>query len=356
MRQLKKVCHILSSLKIGGAERFVIDLCVEQNKNGYIAEILSFGSESDELVNVAKNHGIRVKHITKKWWTSNALTLSTLKKFNVLHIHSPISLKAILLISPFLFRQKLIYTRHGEGRYNTMIWTLVHKLISPFINAVTFVSKNGQKVFQEDHSWPNKVHQIIENGIPLSTGIQTQLNKNKLRLGSVGRVVELKKQSHLIKAWDDLPLDIKSNIEIHIIGDGDCYKNLKQQAIQCELSQNIVFHGFMNDRVSIQKLFDLLVVTSESEGLSIAILEAMAEGKPVIGSDVGGNSRLIIDDATGFLYPFGDIVKLQNAIKKYINNESLLCSHGKQALEHVTSNFSINSTMKKYESIYNESN
>jgi len=356
MQQLKKVCHILSSLKIGGAERFVIDLCVEQNKNRCIAEILSFGSESDELVEVAKNHKIKVTHITKKWWTNNILTLKTLKEFNVLHIHSPVSLKAVLLISPFLSGQRLIYTRHGEGRYNSTVWIFVHKLIRPFINAVTFVSKNGQKVFQEDHPWPNKVHKVIENGIPLSTNIQGRLNKNKLRIGSVGRVVELKKQSHLIKAWNDLPLVIKSKIEIHIIGDGDCYENLKEQAIQCELSQNIVFHGFMNDRVNIQKLFDLLVVTSESEGLSIAILEAMAEGKPVIGSNVGGNSRLIIDDVTGFLYPFGDIVKLQNAIKKYINDESLLCTHGKQALEHVVSNFSINVTMKKYESIYNESN
>jgi len=356
MLQLKKICHILSSLKIGGAERFVIDLCVEQNKNGYITEILSFGSESDELVEIASSHNIKVTHITKKWWTNNVLTLKTLKKFNVLHIHSPVSLKAILLISPFLFGQKLIYTRHGEVRYNSTIWIFIHRLIRPFINAVTFVSKNGQKVFQEDHSWPNNTHQIIENGIPLSTSIQTRLNKNKLRLGSVGRVVELKKQSHLIKAWNDLPLDIKSNIEIHIIGDGDCYKNLKQQAIQCELSPNIIFHGFMNERVKIQKLFDLLVVTSESEGLSIAILEAMAEGKPVIGSNVGGNSRLIIDDVTGFLYPFGDIIKLQSAIMKYINDDDLLYHHGKQALAHVTSNFSINLAMKKYESIYNENN
>jgi glycosyltransferase involved in cell wall biosynthesis len=97
-------------------------------------------------------------------------------------------------------------------------------------------------------------------------------------------------------------------------------------------------------------------VTSESEGLSIAILEAMAEGKPVIGSNVGGNSRLVIDNVTGVLYPFGDIVKLQSAIMKYVNNEDLLYFHGKQALKHVTNNFSINSAMKKYESLYNEDN
>jgi len=356
MQQLKKVCHILSSLNIGGAERFVIDLCIEQNNNGYTAEILSFGTSEDKLVNVAKINNIKVTHITKKWWTNNLSTLNVLKRFNVLHIHSPVSLKAILLISPFLHDQKLIYTRHGEGRYNSRIWTFVHKMISPFINAVTFVSKNGQKVFQIDHPWPKKKHQVIENGIPLPSTYPVPLKNNKLRLGSVGRVVELKKQSHLISAWNTLPLDIKSNIEIHIIGNGSCYKSLVQQAAQCELNQNIVFHGFMRDRIEIQKLFDILVVTSESEGLSIAILESMAEGKPVIGSDVGGNSRLIINDSTGYLYPFGDICKLQSVIMKYINNDNLLCEHGKKALTHVTDNFSINSAMKKYESIYNENN
>ena len=72
MQQAKNVCHLLSSLKIGGAERFVIDLCIEQNNNGYSAEILSFGSEDDELVQVAKKHNIHINFIRKKWWSKNS--------------------------------------------------------------------------------------------------------------------------------------------------------------------------------------------------------------------------------------------------------------------------------------------
>lgn len=354
MQQLKKVCHVLSSLKIGGAERFVIDLCIEQNTYGYDTEILSFGEHSDPLVEVARDNNIKVTHITKKWWTNNLLTMRFLKKFTVLHIHSPVSLKAIFLISPFLSKQTIIFTRHGEGHYNTPIWILVHKLIEPFIYAVTFVSTNGKKVFISDHNWPQKKHQVIENGVPLSSNTLPPSKNDKLRLGSVGRVVDLKKQSHLLQAWDELPINIKSIIEVHIIGDGEAYNDLKQQASLFKFNQNIIFHGYKSDRNEIQSLFDLLVVTSESEGLSIAILEAMADGKPVIGSNVGGNSRLIIEETTGALYPFGDIQKLKKAILRYFNDDTLLRTHGENALKHVIQNFSINAAMKKYEKLYNE--
>jgi len=352
MPQLNKVCHLLSSLKIGGAERFVIDLSLEQLKLGYEVTIISFGSTNDDLYNVAVKANINVIIFNKKWWSKNITFLRLLKKFNILHLHSPVILKVMLLTIPFLNKQKTIYTRHGEGLYKEPIWKLVHKLAKPFISAVTFVSKNGQCVFRNIHGWNNTKQQVIENGISVSKKKLIKSDLKILRIGSVGRMVPLKSQTDLIKAWAELPEKIRTNVELHLIGDGECRASLEQQVTQLKAQDSIFFHGFLSERFEILSLFDLLVVNSESEGLSIAILEAMSQAKAVIATNVGGNPQLVKQNVTGLLYEYGNIKQLTNAIKSYHYNTELLYSHGINAQNHIKENYSLNKTAREYDAIY----
>jgi len=354
MPQLNKVCHLISSLKIGGAERFVIDLSLEQMKMGYEVTIISFGSMNDELYNVAVIANINVIIFNKKWWSKNITTLKLLKSFNILHLHSPVILKVILLAIPLLNKQIIIYTRHGEGLYKELVWKLVHKLAKPFISAVTFVSKNGQCVFRNVHGWHNTKQQVIENGISVSKDKLIKTNLKTLRIGSVGRMVPLKSQTDLIQAWSELPDEIRTKIELHLIGDGECRASLEQQVVLLKAEKSIVFHGFLSDRIEILSLFDLLVVSSESEGLSIAILEAMSQAKAVIATNVGGNPRLIKHDVTGMLYEYGDIKQLTNAIVVYYRNAELLYNHGINAQNHIIENYSLNKTTREYDGIYQQ--
>jgi len=354
MQQPLKICHLLSSLKIGGAERFVIDLTIQQIKNGYDVTILSFGTITDELYSVAIKENIKVFLLNKRWYSKNITTYNLLKNFNILHIHSPVTLKAILLPLLFVKKTKIVYTRHGEGKYNSSLWKVVHLVSQPFISSITFVSKNGQLVFNNIHGWKNKKQSVIENGISPPVFPQPPIYENKLKLGSVGRMVDLKKQNHLIRAWSQLDNKVKKNIELHFIGDGECREKLEQLANKDPLVENIVFHGFMNERNEIQSLFDVLVVTSESEGLSIAILEAMIEKKAVIATNVGGTPSLVKDQNTGVLYPFGDIDTLSKAIEDYSKDSGLAKKHGTRAFKHVTENYSILASMEQYSKLYHD--
>lgn len=356
MQQFLRVCHLLSSLKIGGAERFVIDLSIEQKKMGHDVTIVSFGSKQDELYHVAINAKIKVVVLCKKWFNNNKLTLHELNTFDIIHMHSPVILKAILVLLPLLNKQKLIYTRHGEGRYNSSVWRTIHWLAKRFIFATTFVSYDGQKVFQTDHGWKNMRQQVIENGICVdeekTNSSSHHTNSTKLRLGSVGRMVPLKSQHDLITAWSKLPVEIQKHIEVHLIGDGESRAFLEQKATDLDATSSIYFHGFVTDRDKISSLFDLLVVNSESEGLSIAILEAMAKSKPVIATNVGGNPRLVVQNKTGMLYEYGDVNFLTDLIIQYYENETLITEHGANAHEYIKENYSLKNTADKYDLLY----
>ena len=356
MQQFLRVCHLLSSLKIGGAERFVIDLSIEQKKMGHKVTIISFGSKQDELYNVASEAGIKVIMLSKKWFNNNKVTLQELNAFDIIHMHSPVILKAILVLLPFFNKQKLIYTRHGEGHYNSAVWTAVHWLAKRFISATTFVSFDGQKVFQADHNWKNIRQRVIENGICIDNKNEPadrhRESLGKLRLGSVGRMVPLKGQHDLIAAWSKLPIEIQKDIEIHLIGDGESRDFLENKTSDLSATSSIYFHGFITDRDTIANLFDVLVVSSESEGLSIAILEAMAKSKPVIATNVGGNPRLVIDNKTGMLYEFSDVKYLTELITRYYETKSLIAEHGASAHAYVKENYSLTNTANKYDLLY----
>jgi len=90
------IIHIVTSLQIGGAERFVIDLCELQSKYNHNVQIVSFGKNDDSLNNVCMKKNIRVKQINGNFIYRNFAILKHILTTDVIHIHSPFALKAIL--------------------------------------------------------------------------------------------------------------------------------------------------------------------------------------------------------------------------------------------------------------------
>src|SRR5262249_47460996 len=129
--------------------------------------------------------------------------------------------------------------------------------------------------------------------------------------------------------------------ELHFYGDGPDRALLQAQADACGGSSLIVFHGTLLDRSLIYHGLDILVVASRMEGLSLAIMEAMAHQIAIVATDVGGNSRLIHNDCTGLLIPYGDPERLAAALDKLLETPGLRRRLGEAALAFVSENFSL---------------
>jgi glycosyltransferase involved in cell wall biosynthesis len=108
-----------------------------------------------------------------------------------------------------------------------------------------------------------------------------------------------------------------------------------------------------SDRVpELLKAMDVWVLPSVAEGLSNALLEAMATGLPVVATDTGGNPEVVVDGHSGLLFPVGDNRKLAAQLLMMQSQRELRASLGSGALQRVRREFSIDSMISKYECVY----
>jgi glycosyltransferase involved in cell wall biosynthesis len=347
------VAHIVSSLEIGGAERFVIDLChVQKSTLGIDACIVSFGKKTDKLVAVCQQMGIKVC-VLEGSRIKKLFTFYKIMRLNkVIHSHSPYPLKFLLPLFFIKKPSKLIYTRHGAHQFNHTGWLRVHNVLKPFVSAMTFVSQEGAEVFQTNHGWLDIPHTVIDNGVNLIDIKQTQHDSNKVRLGSVGRMVALKHQICLLKAVSHLSEKYQQCLEVNFFGDGP-NKEVLSTFIDGKLKKmSINFHGMVSNRDDIYGSIDALVVTSETEGLSLAIMEAMAYACLTIASNVGGNSKLVDHNENGWLFDYDDDEKLAQYLMRLVDHRQLLTEMGEKAHLKIKENFSLEVCANKYSSIY----
>ena len=345
-----KVAHIIGSLNVGGAERFVIDLSITQKQAGLFPEVISLGTEGEPLIQVCEENGIKAHVFPGSLIYKFFRTALVLNRFDVIHIHSPFALKFIRLAVPFI-RGKIIYTRHGANPLPGEEWAKLHRAVKKHIHAVTFVSEESKMIFHENHQWLDVDSHVIDNGVIVAPVDKSRV-ESKLRIGSVGRMIPLKHQISLLQAVAVLPKELQAHIEVNFFGDGDCAELLKQYHQDHIKGVDVVFHGMVTERERIYSNIDLLVVTSETEGLSMVIIEAMANKIPVLATNVGGNPRLVKDDETGYLFEYDDVETLANLVSNLLNDDKQISTLGEQAYQYIKNTFSLDVTSQHYEKLY----
>ena len=358
----KTVTHVVSSLHLGGAERFVLDLSSVQKDNNWRPQIISFGSIDDTLVAEANSLNIPLKiidkNLSKKQRFTKIIQIFATQKDSILHIHSPAALKqaAMFLFLNRLNRVQVIYTRHGCAPLAAMNWRIVHFIARPFIHQVTFVSRAGLEAFRIHYPWHQSKLKVIENGVLVpSTAPKKRsgsITDRPFRIGSVGRMVALKGQINLLKALQQIKNQHKTIPEVHFFGSGPEQDVLQKFVEEQQLESLVFFHGTVLNRQKVYDSIDLLVVCSETEGLSLAIMESMARGIPVIATDVGGNPQLVTPNETGFLVQYNEVEPLVQAILAITGNPTLYDSLAENAKRFITSKYSLQTTLEQYFQAY----
>ena len=215
-----------------------------------------------------------------------------------------------------------------------------------------------------DFKIDEKLITVIHNGIDIESFQNYAFqNKEKLKrkfglqgkpvVGIIARLSDVKGHAYLIQAMK-MVLEKQPQAQLFIVGEGKEKERLIKLAKGLKIEENVVFHPSVSDTREALSVIDLFVMPSLKEGLGLAIMEAMASGKAVIGSNIGGIKSLIRDDFNGVLVEPANAQALADAISSLLSDEKKLEFFSRNAVNFIRDNFSIGAMIAQTERVYLE--
>jgi glycosyltransferase involved in cell wall biosynthesis len=180
------------------------------------------------------------------------------------------------------------------------------------------------------------------------------LSPNTVLLGAIGRLVPIKGIDYLLSAAELVFRSTHTDFCLLIVGDGQLRKRLESRVAAMGLDGKIRFLGWRFDLERIYADLDIVVLSSLNEGTPVCLLEAMAAGKAIVATDVGGVPDLVEDGRTGLLVPPKSSLALARAIIHYLQNPELRERIGSYGRDSVYPKYDISTLVANTKSFYLE--
>jgi glycosyltransferase involved in cell wall biosynthesis len=169
-------------------------------------------------------------------------------------------------------------------------------------------------------------------------------------VGTVAHLSREKGLKYLVEAASLIP-DVQKRIRFVVVGDGACLQELKEQVKQRRLGAVFHFAGFHSDTSQFMKSFDIFALPSLSEGLSSAILEAMANSLPIVATEVGGIPELVKNEENGLLVAPGDPAALALAIQQLADHPEEARRMGERGRDRMELHFTLDRKVRETEQL-----
>lgn len=174
----------------------------------------------------------------------------------------------------------------------------------------------------------------VEGGATGTLRSEIGLDADVPLVGVVGRLVPIKDHATLLSAMTRL-----EGVHLAIIGDGERRPALEAQARQAGLAERVHFTGWRFDLAATLTDLDVVALTSRNEGTPVALIEALAAGRSVVSTDVGGVRSVVEHGTTGLLVPAGDAEGVASALARLLGSAELRQRLGQAGREHVRTRF-----------------
>jgi len=246
-----------------------------------------------------------------------------------------------------------------RNKHQNLAFKVMEKLTIRLADCVLANSPAVMDYYQRTYTLP-ECTAVIPNGIPLpDDNLQTDylyendvFGKDNFVVTSVARLHPQKSLDTLIKASANLREDI-TNLTVLLVGDGKKKGDLQNLAQRLDAQDIVQFLGKRDDVYNILSATDVFVLPSKKEGMSNALLEAMASGCGCIVSDIPENTELIEDGKNGLSFKQGDPQALLKVIQKLYNESTLREQFGDRARKKVEAEYSLASTSQQLEEFLN---
>jgi len=357
-----KVLYFVGTLGAGGIERFVTRVCIHASSQALFEPMVCCLSKREGLfLQELQAANIPVYEAPPNWARSVKQALLFRKLIRKIHpdvVHSMVnfslaqqSFAIVCSKIRFFVTERSCYKRSGFRRLRKMLQVLwVMAIGGKYSGNSIEVSRYIAKIAGVS---PKKI-KVVPNGVQLglSNVDRVQEIRKKIRyndsdviIGCVGSLTKNKRQSKLIDAAKIL-LELGEKIKIVLVGDGPEKIEIQTKVNEYLMDDSVYMTGIIDNVEDYLEAMDIFVLLSEREGMPNAILEAMAAGKPVLATSVGGIPELILDGETGILLRQTESVYMAAKLRELINNPEMRNRLGKNAKEHVLKNYGIDRIVK----------
>jgi glycosyltransferase involved in cell wall biosynthesis len=327
-----RILQVITSLKVGGAEKLMVDIIPLLRQRGFDVDILIFNGEDTPFKEQLRKDGVRIIELSKDGSMYNPSYIFKLRKiikgYDIVHAHNTPSQFFVAIANSLIKKHPLLVTteHNTTNRRRSLKWFhFIDKWLYRQFEIIICISEKARKNLVEYLNNDNHII-TINNGINIGLFSEAQ-SYSKTDLLQVDETVHLiteiaafreqKDQDTLIRAIAQLTDDYHAVL----VGDGPRRIICEQLAKELNISERVHFLGIRSDVARILKTSDIVVMSSHWEGLSLSSVEGMTVGKPFIASDVQGLHEVV--EGAGLLFPHGDYSELASLIRSLMDDAKL---------------------------------
>lgn len=364
------VLHLLTRMNIGGPALHVIALTKRMRETHSIlvasgASAAGEGEVTDPLVPVERVPLTR--HINPAGEMRSFLKvrrLLTTRNPRILHTHMAKAgtlgrlASASLRASP-----KTVHTFHGHvlhgyfSKAATRVFIESERRLARYTDALVAVSNAVRDELVELGIGTYEQFRVIPVAVDLRRFL-VQRSPGALRkrlglspqvalIGVAGRLVPIKDHITLFDAIKRIP-----DAHLVVLGDGEYRAALEETVDTMNLTTRVHFTGWWKDMAGAFADVDIVALTSINEGTPVALIEALAAGRPVVATDVGGVSEVVLHGTNGLLAPVGDSSEIARAIDSILSNPELGTSMARNGRTMVTARFDLGEVCRMTSDLY----
>jgi len=366
-----KILFVIDSLTFGGTERQLVELINGLDRHRYEVHLVSLDNVAEGYTDLLTARGIRIRYFCRghKYDIRPGFSISRYIRENQIElVHAFLNMGVLFgLIAAKLSGRPVVCSAIRDAKDQNLKVKVSKKIVAHLADIFVANSRAG---FTNRFRNMKPHFRVVHNGLDFSRFEETkdaravQELKKDLHLHGlkriVGMVASLSERKDHETLLDAAPMVLQAYPEtcFLLVGDGVKRKTLMEKAKQLGLENNVLFLGFRKDVDHIYDILDILVLLSNTdahlEGISNAIIEAMAAGVPVVASEGGGTNEIVKNDANGVLIAPKNAQETAEAIVGLLGDKDKAQRLANTAKLFVREMFNLQRYVEEYESIYRE--
>lgn len=361
-----RILQLIESLEFGGAEKVVVTLANAMARDHQVSVCCArrTGELAGELRPDVRLHCLGARDGNDVRLPFRIASLARRERSEVVHAHNWSLFIEAAIAARRAAVPVLVHTVHGPylshapsrlGRAKRGLRHWLERRMAPRFRGIAAVSDSIARDVRDEIGLPGGLLLTIHNGIPDAEAAgntrRTDRGGDAVTFLTIGRLAAVKNQPLLLRAFAEVRRTLP-RARLLVVGDGPERPALDALTVALGLGDAVSLTGFRTDISSFLSEADVFVLSSRHEGISIAVLEAMQAGLPVVATRVGGVPETVVDGETGLLVASEDEAALAAAMVRLGRGRDLRREMGQRGRALQAREFSLRVMTERYLRLY----